>query len=58
MCMFCETDRDGYVKVLNRHICIWKNKLRITIYGKLWEIDINFCPMCGRQLKEKQNDKT
>lgn len=54
MCMFCETDKDGYVNALdkNAHIYIWKKILRIRLYGKSWNIDINFCPMCGKKLKE------
>lgn len=28
MCIFCDTDKDGYVNALdkNAHFCIWKKK--------------------------------
>lgn len=56
MCMFCETDKDGYIYALdkNAHFCVWKQQLRIRVYGKIWHVDINFCPMCGRNLKEEK----
>ena len=59
-CEYCMEDSDGYVSVLdkNGHAMITKdfpNKnpiLWIRAFGKQWEIAINYCPICGRKLRE------
>lgn len=56
-CEYCTEDFDGYYKPLdkNAHICIFdtphKKYIDINWYGHKMQIDINFCPMCGRRLK-------
>ena len=61
MCEYCTTDRDGYVSHLprvgtgNAHI----RGRAIVVSGPNrtnLDIEINFCPMCGRKLGGNQDD--
>lgn len=58
MCKYCEEDFDGYYKTLdkNGHLCIFdtphEKKLEVNWFGKKIKVYINYCPMCGRKLKE------
>lgn len=63
MCEFCTTDRDGYSRYLphkgtgNAHIRVdlWEGPI-ISVSGPhhtSLNIPINFCPKCGRRLKEE-----
>lgn len=58
MCDYCTTDRDGFVSLLprkgtgNAHI----RKAAIEVSGPnrtRLTIPIEFCPKCGRKLKEE-----
>lgn len=63
-CPYCHTDLDGYVDHLPREgqgqCYIWKyppseGGWTLNFYGKYKtraKISINFCPKCGRELKE------
>ncbi len=64
ICPYCYEDTDGYVKPLekNCHAFIsfspingWVMYLRYKTWRK--EININFCPMCGRGLKKEVKDE-
>ena len=58
-CNYCTEDFDGFKAVLdkNGHAVIHKSFpdrkpiLVIRAYGRRWEVQIRFCPMCGRELK-------
>lgn len=57
MCDYCQGDTDGFVKPLekNCHAFIRKSPIFgwiIDLSAKGWNgrAEINFCPMCGRQL--------
>ena len=63
ICPYCHTDRDGYVQHLPRegigNIHIWRDwssgEWIMTFSGKYKTkaaVKINFCPMCGRELKK------
>lgn len=68
LCPYCHTDRDGFVRHLPRegigNAHIWHHA---PIHGG-WmlhfsgkhntkaDIKINFCPMCGRKLKDGVDD--
>lgn len=64
LCPYCHTDRDGYTVFLPRegtgNASIWRHPTvhggwRLHFSGKnhtRMQIKINFCPMCGRELKE------
>ena len=68
VCTYCHTDRDGYTQGLPREgigrAFIWHHP---PIHGG-WilhfsgkyrteaKIKINFCPMCGRELKEQSHE--
>ena len=60
MCKYCIEDFDGYYKPLdkNGHICVFdmphKKILNIDWYGHRMQININYCPMCGRKLGGKK----
>lgn len=58
-CKYCNQDRDGFVTPIekNGHAVIWNyydNKWVLYLKAKGWntKVPINFCPMCGRKLKE------
>ena len=57
-CTYCHEDRDGFVTPVekNGHAVIWNygNKWMLCLKAKGWEtkVPINFCPMCGRRLRE------
>jgi hypothetical protein len=63
-CPYCHTDRDGYTQGLpregNGNAFIWHHPpifggwlLRFSgKYRTEAKVKINFCPMCGRKLKE------
>jgi len=60
-CEYCHTDRDGYIKPLdkNAHVYLWlsgvySNNLHIKLYGREMHLPINYCPICGRDLKIKE----
>lgn len=64
ICPYCHTDRDGYVSELPREgvgraVIQWHHPAfggwTLHFYGSHHtkaKIKINFCPMCGRELKE------
>ena len=60
MCEHCVEDYDGYYKPLdkNGHICIFdmvhEQFIEIDWYGHRMKVPINYCPMCGRKLREEQ----
>lgn len=63
-CVYCHTDRDGYTQNLPREgvgkAYIWHHALihggwLLEVsqkYHSHMKIKINFCPICGRELKE------
>ena len=54
-CEYCNEDFDGYVKPIekNCHAFITdENKLYIKLGGLRRECRINYCPMCGRRLRQ------
>lgn len=65
-CKYCTEDFDGFKTVLdkNGHAMLserFPNKepvLWIRVFGKQWEVPINFCPMCGRRLSKDAGSKT
>ena len=60
MCRYCEENFDGYYRTLdkNGHVCIFdepsKKILNIDWYGHNMNININYCPKCGRKLREEK----
>ena len=57
-CNYCQTDKDGYVRPLdkNGHMYIWpyNSQLRIRYYGQSLGVEVKYCPMCGRKLREEE----
>jgi predicted aconitase with swiveling domain len=55
MCEYCEQkDKYGYSKEIMSEVCIVNGeKLSVVIYGCELCGDINYCPMCGRNLREE-----
>lgn len=60
-CPYCTEDSEGYVAALdkNGHVHIFRSSmldnrhvLDVRYYGRVWEIAINFCPICGRKFEE------
>ena len=65
MCKYCEQDSEGYVTGLEpynhvrgtKKIKAWinmkphKSVFRMSLYSVTTEIEINYCPMCGRELR-------
>ena len=58
-CEYCHTDKDGYIKPLekNGHAYLYPSaygyKLYVTsLRGDRKECAVNYCPMCGRKLRE------
>ena len=63
MCNYCEYDRDDYIRAIEKHGHIVLQpetaELRIRYYGNRSYVSINYCPMCGRNLKESdKSDKS
>lgn len=64
LCGYCHEDSDGYVRMLpregvgNAYIhCSHFDGWAINFSGKYHtkaKIKINFCPMCGRELRESE----
>lgn len=56
-CRYCNEDKDGYTQVLDKqgHFSIWSHKAKLVVnwYGHKTDLDISFCPMCGRKLREE-----
>ena len=56
-CRYCNEDFDGWYQPLdkNGHLCVFdtphKKYIHVSWYGHKMQIDINYCPMCGRELK-------
>lgn len=52
-CDYCHEDSDGYVRPIekNAHAVLFMGVLRIKGYGHKWDVKINYCPMCGRELR-------
>lgn len=61
-CEYCIENSEGYYKPLdkNAHICIFdtphKKYMHINWHGHKMDLDINFCPICGRRLNK--SDRT
>ena len=56
-CPYCHEDRDGYVAPIekNCHAFIrYPNKLILTFDLQRRECRINYCPMCGRELRRAE----
>ena len=54
-CRFCNADDEGCVTCLDHRGCLWigyPNKLIVHFDDNLSEIEIRFCPICGRELKK------
>lgn len=57
ICRYCNEDFDGWYQPLdkNGHLCVFdtphKKYIDVSWYGHKMQIDINYCPMCGRELK-------
>lgn len=68
-CPYCHEDRDGYIKPLDKncHMYVWCGLFvscfglhygyHLSLSAKGWhgEVEINYCPMCGRDLKEQDD---
>jgi len=63
MCKYCEPVIDGIFteplisgscSCYSTEVYIFKDKLKSREYDGEDEIKINYCPMCGRNLKEKE----
>jgi hypothetical protein len=57
-CEYCHTDVDGYIKPLdkNAHLFISPNihpTIVVNWYGHRKEVEITYCPMCGRDLTKR-----
>lgn len=58
-CEYCTENSDGYYTPLdkNAHVCIFdtphKKYIHINWFGHKMDIDIKFCPICGRDLTKK-----
>jgi len=58
MCEYCEKEKDYFFNSINKSVFINHGKLIVEQYaGSLFrtlnnrvEIDIDYCPMCGRKL--------
>lgn len=57
-CDFCHEDRDGYIKPIEKNchafVSFGINGWGLYLQAKGWhnEVQINYCPMCGRELKK------
>lgn len=59
-CSFCHEDREGFTSILGSFY-ISKPFYKGEYYlngGKLKPRKINYCPMCGRELKERDMHET
>lgn len=61
-CDYCETDRDDYVKPLdkNGHLFICYGGMeQVVLYlsANRWHgsVPINYCPICGRNLRKRKD---
>ena len=58
MCGYCHEDSDGYVSPIEKNchafITYTLGLPRLLLKAKGWrsEADINYCPMCGRDLRK------
>ena len=55
-CPYCHEDRDGYIWPLEKNCHAYlrfPNKLVVKFGMRSRECEIQFCPMCGRKLKEE-----
>ena len=52
-CDYCHEDSDGYVKPIekNCHAVIFGSVLYLKANGWRGEVEIKYCPMCGRRLE-------
>lgn len=52
-CDYCHEDSDGYVKPIekNCHAVIFGSVLYLKAEGWRGEVEIKYCPMCGRRLE-------
>jgi hypothetical protein len=54
MCKYCEGDNLKRINLMTdkkfNPVCIWDNKLFIDDGEGDTEMEINYCPMCGRKL--------
>ena len=62
-CTYCHEDRDGFVTPVekNGHAVIWNyrgNTWMLCLKAKGWKSDVQiyFCPMCGRKLSEPKEE--
>ena len=62
-CEYCHTDIDDYVKPLDKNAHVYinlsgihSNNLHINWYGKQMNLPINYCPICGRNLRELKGE--
>ena len=59
-CIYCQEDLDGYVSPLekNNHVCITRRfgiqELTVEFDRKVYHCAINYCPVCGRKLNERE----
>ena len=57
-CDFCHEDREGYIKPIEKNchafVSFGINGWGLYLQAKGWhnEVQINYCPMCGRELKK------
>lgn len=54
-CEYCHEDMDGFVRPIekNCHASIsYPNKLILKFGKERREVEINYCPMCGRNLND------
>ena len=53
-CEYCHTDKDGYIKPLDKNGHVFLDvrdcceAVCINWYGHKMRVDIDFCPKCGR----------
>lgn len=58
-CEYCHEDRDGYVTPIEKNAHLYlkhPNKLVLRFDRKWHECQINYCPMCGRNLEAKHEE--
>ena len=64
-CEYCTEDTDGYVRGLDKncHLVIYNNFpesdgkiLNVNWYGKQMKVPINYCPICGRNLRDLKGE--
>ena len=53
-CEYCHEDLDGYVKPIekNGHAYIGADTIIISLGRRICVCQVNYCPMCGRRLKD------